>query len=77
MTFKDLKVGEEGHEPIPKVRVGVGLGPGLGLALGVSPRPALVVDQGIRQGLIAKAATMVTHRAYVLDLLKGPLIKGE
>ena len=77
VTWKDSKVGEEDHEPVPKVRVGVGLGPSLGLALGLGPRPTLEVDQGIGQGPIAKAATMVTHRAYVLDLLKDPLLKGE
>ena len=73
VTLKDSKVGEEDHEPVPKVRVGVGLG----LALGFSPGPALEVDLGIRQGLIAKAATMVTHKAYVLSPLKDPLLKGE
>ena len=75
-TLKDSKVGED-HEPIPKVRVGVGLGPGLGLALGLGPRPTLEVNLGIRQGLIAKAATMVTHKAYVLGSLKDPLLEGE
>ena len=74
--MKDSKVGED-HEPIPKVRVGVGLGPGLGFALGLGPRPTLEVDLGIRQGPIAKATTMVTHKAYVLGPLKDPLFKGE
>ena len=76
VTLKDSKVGE-GHEPIPKVRVGVGLGPSLGLALGLGPGPTLEVNQGIGQGPIAKATTMVTHRTYVLNLLKDPLLKGE
>ena len=75
VTLKDLKVGED-HEPIPKVRVGVGLGPSLGFALGLSPRPALGVNLGIGQEPIAKATTMVTHKAYVLSPLKDPLL-GE
>ena len=70
-------MGEEDHKPIPKVRVGVGLGLSLGLALGLGPRPALEVDLGIRQGPIAKATIMVTHKAYVLSPLKDPLLKGE
>ena len=72
VTSKDSKVGED-HEPIPKFRVRVGLG----LALGLSPRPVLEVNLGIRQGLIAKAATMVTHKAYVLSPLMDPLLEGE
>ena len=75
-TLRDSKVGED-HEPIPKVRVGVGLGPSLGLTLGLGPKPALEVDLGIGRGPIAKAATMVTHKAYVLGPLKDPLPKGE
>ena len=77
VTLRDSKVGEEDHVPIPKVRVGVGLGPGQGLTLGLSPRPTLEVDLGIEQGQIAKAATMVIPKAYVLGSLMDPLLKGE
>ena len=73
MTSKDLKVGEEDHEPIPKARVGVGLG----LTPGLGPGPTLEVDLGIRQGLIVKAAIMMTHEAYVLGPLMDPLLEGE
>ena len=43
VTSKDLKVGEEDHKPIPKVRVGVSLG----LIPGLSPGSALEVNLGI------------------------------
>ena len=73
MTSKDLKVGEEDHEPIPGFRVGISLG----LSLGLAPGPTLEVNQGIRQGPIAKAAIRVTHEAYVPGFLMDPLLKGE
>ena len=75
LTLKDSKVGEEDHEPIPKVRVGVNLGLGLGLSPGLGPGLALEVNLGIRQGLIAKAAIRVTHEVYVLSPLMEPSSK--
>ena len=77
VSLKDLKVGEEDHEPIPKARVGVGLGLGLGLIPGLSPGPTLEVNLGIGRELTAKSAIMVTHRAYALGPLTDPLPKGE
>ena len=73
----DSKVGEEDHAPIPKVRAGVGLGPSLGLTLGLSPGPTLEVNLGIGQRPMAKAATMVIPKVYVLGPLRDPLLKGE
>ena len=70
-------MGEEDHVPIPKVRVGVGLGLGLGLTPELSPGPALEVNLRIGQGLIAKAAIRVTHKAYVLGHLMDSLLEGE
>ena len=71
VTSKDWKVGEEDHEPVPKVRVGVCLGPTPGLG----PGPALEVDPGIGRGPIAKATIMVTHEVYVLSPLMDPSLK--
>ena len=77
MTSKDLKVGEEDHEPIPKARVGVSRGLSLGLAPGLGPGPTLEVNLGIRRGPSVKATIMMTHEAYVLGPLMDPLLKGE
>ena len=77
VTSKDLKVGEEDHEPIPEARVGVTQGLGLGLTPGLGPGPTLEVDLGTRQGLTVKAAIMMTQEAYVLGPLMDPLLKGE
>ena len=77
VTSKDWKVGEEDHEPVPKVRVGVSLGLSLGPTPGLGPGPALEVHLGIGRGPIAKATIMVTHEAYVLSPLMDPFFEGE
>ena len=81
VTSKVLKMEKEDHEPIPKARVGVSpgliLGTGLGLTPGCGPGPALEVNLGIGQGPTAKAATLVTHGAYVPGPQMDPHPEGE